>query len=133
MSPPPSQRSLEIETIQGVTQVTFVASRLLGEEALQALFKPIHSMVTEGGVRKLLLSFRNVEYLSSKALGQLVLLHKQMQAAGGRLILCNLNPNLIEIFKIASLDKALKLKEDAQAALEAFGITRDDRDTEGGE
>ena len=113
--------------------MTFVASRLLGEEALQALFEPIHSMVTEGGVRKLLLSFRNVEYLSSKALGQLVLLHKQMQAAGGRLILCNLNPNLIEIFKIASLDKALKLKEDAQAALEAFGITRDDRDTEGGE
>lgn len=130
MSAPTPQRFIKIKTVGDVTQVSFVSSRLLGEENVRATFEPIHNLVVEEGVQKLLLNFLNVEYLSSMALGRLVLLHKEIQASGGQLILCNLNPNLVEVFRLGNLDRTFNLKKDEEDAMGAFGVPVDQRGKE---
>ena len=87
--------------------------QIIGEQNLFGL-------VDEEGWRKILLNFGNVEYLSSAALGKLITLNKKLQAVGGKLILCNIDPQIFEVFEITKLDKFFKIVKEEQAALQAF-------------
>ena len=51
----------------------------------------------------LLLDFSNIEYLGSIELGTLITLRKRLNAAGGRLTLFNLNPQVYETFETTRL------------------------------
>jgi len=120
MSQPPRRRRLEVEDIGDVTVVNFVDKRILDEQNIQIIGEQLFSLVDEVGRRKLLLNFGNVEFLSSAALGKLIALHKKLQAVGGRLILCNIDPEIYEVFEITRLDKFFNIRKEEQAALQEF-------------
>src|SRR5205809_7518190 len=89
----PRRRRLEVEDIGGVTVVSFTDKKILDEQNIQIIGEQLFSLVDEQGKKKLLLNFGNVEYMSSAALGKLVTLYKKTQAAGGKLVLCNIHPD----------------------------------------
>jgi anti-sigma B factor antagonist len=120
MSQPPRRRRLEVEDIGDVTVVNFVDRRILDEQNIQVIGEQLFSLVDEVGRRKILLNFGNVEFLSSAALGKLIALHKKLQAVGGRLILCNIDPEIYEVFEITRLDRFFNIQKEEQAALQAF-------------
>jgi anti-sigma B factor antagonist len=120
MSSQPRRRRLEVEDIGDVTVVNFVDRKILDEQNIQIIGEQLFSLVDEAGRRKLLLNFGNVEYLSSAALGKLITLNKKVQASGGRLILCNIDPQIHEVFEITKLDKFFNIQKEEQAALQAF-------------
>src|SRR6516225_8103622 len=120
MSSQPRRRRLEVEHIGDVTVVNFVDRKILDEQNIQVIGDQLFSLVEQDGLRKLLLNFGNVEYLSSAALGKLITLNKKLQAAGGRLILCNIDPQIYEVFEITRLDKFFNIQKEEQAALQAF-------------
>ena len=120
MSTQPRRRRLEVEDIGDVTVVNFVDRRILDEQNIQIIGEQLFSLVDEVGRRKILLNFGNVEFLSSAALGKLIALHKKLQAVGGRLILCNIDPEIYEVFEITRLDKFFNIQKEEQAALQAF-------------
>ena len=120
MSSQPRRRRLEVEHIGDVTVVNFVDRKILDEQNIQIIGEQLFSLVDEEGLRKLLLNFGNVEYLSSAALGKLITLNKKLQAVGGRLILCNIDPRIHEVFEITKLDKFFNIQKEEQAALQAF-------------
>jgi anti-sigma B factor antagonist len=116
----PRRRRLEVEQIGDVTVVNFVDRKILDEQNIQVIGEQLFSLVDQEGMRKLLLNFGNVEYLSSAALGKLITLNKKLQAVGGRLILCNIDPQIHEVFEITKLDKFFNIQKEEQAALQAF-------------
>jgi anti-sigma B factor antagonist len=120
MSQPPRRRRLEVEDIGDVTVVNFVDRRILDEQNIQVIGDQLFSLVDEVGRRKILLNFGNVEFLSSAALGKLIALHKKLQAVGGRLVLCNIDPEIHEVFEITRLDKFFNIQKEEQAALQSF-------------
>ena len=123
MSQPPRRRRLEVEDIGDVTVVNFVDRRILDEQNIQIIGEQLFSLVDEVGRRKILLNFGNVEFLSSAALGKLITLNKKLMALkneGGQLILCNIDPQIHEVFEITKLDKFFKIMKEEQAALQAF-------------
>jgi len=120
MSQPPRRRRLEVEDIGDVTVVNFVDRRILDEQNIQIIGEQLFSLVDEVGRRKILLNFGNVEFLSSAALGKLIALHKKLQAVGGRLILCNIDPEIYEVFEITRLDRFFNIQKEEQTALQAF-------------
>ena len=120
MTPQPRRRRLEVEDIGDITVVNFVDKKILDEQNIQVIGEQLFSLVDEEGWRKILLNFSNVEYLSSAALGKLTTLNKKLQQAGGKLILCNIDPQIYEVFEITKLDKFFKIQKDEQAALQAF-------------
>ncbi|MGL4550553.1 MAG: STAS domain-containing protein [Gemmataceae bacterium] len=120
MSSPARRRRLEVENIGDVTVVNFVDRKILDEQNIQVIGEQLFSLVDEDGLKKILLNFSNVEYLSSAALGKLITLNKKLQGVGGKLILCNIDAQIHEVFEITKLDKFFKIKKEEQEALQAF-------------
>src|SRR5438067_10734462 len=120
MSAQPRRQRLEVEDIGDVTVVNFIDKKILDEQNIQLIGEQLFRLVDELGRRKLLLNFGNVEYMSSAALGKLITLNKKVQAAGGRLILCNIDPQIREVFEITKLDKLFDIRNEEQEALQMF-------------
>src|SRR2546422_8507154 len=120
MSQPPRRRRLEVEDIGDVTVVNFTDKKILDEQNIQLIGEQLFSLVDELGRRKLLLNFGNVEYLSSAALGKFITLNKKLASAGGKLILCNIAPQIYEVFEITKLNRLFKIEKEEQAALQGF-------------
>jgi anti-sigma B factor antagonist len=120
MSSPPRRRRLEVEDIGDVTVVNFTDRKILDEQNIQIIGEQLFSLVDEMGRRKVLLNFGNVEYLSSAALAKFITLNKKLQQVEGRLILCNIDPQIREVFEITKLNKLFTIHDEEQAALQAF-------------
>jgi anti-sigma B factor antagonist len=120
MSSQSRRRRLEVEDINDVTVVNFTDKKILDEQNIQIIGEQLFSLVDELGRRKLVLNFSNVEYLSSAALGKFITLNKKVNAAGGRLVLCNIDPQIYEVFEITKLNKLFNIQKEEQAALQAF-------------
>ena len=90
------------------------------EQNIQIIGEQLFELVDAEGKKKILLDFKNVDYLSSAALGKLITLNKKANTSGGKLVLCNIRPEIKEVFEITKLDKFFKIKEDEQVGLQAF-------------
>ena len=120
MSTQPRRRRLEVEDIGDVTVVNFTDKKILDEQNIQIIGEQLFSLVDELGRRKLILNFSNVEYLSSAALVKFITLNKKVNSACGRLVLCNIDPQIYEVFEITKLNKLFNIQKEEQAALQAF-------------
>jgi anti-sigma B factor antagonist len=120
MSSQPKRRRLEVEEIGDVTVVSFTDKKILDEQNIQVIGEQLFSLIDELGRKKILLNFGNVEYMSSAALGKLITLNKKVQGAGGKLVLCNIDANIREVFEITRLDKLFVIKGDEQDGLQVF-------------
>jgi len=119
-SQPPRRRRLEVEDIGDVTVVSFTDKKILDEQNIQIIGEQLFGLVDDSGRKKLLLNFSNVEYMSSAALGKLITLNKKIQGAGGKLVLCAIDPQIREVFEITKLDKLFVIRSDEQEALQMF-------------
>ena len=119
-SQPPRRRRLEVEDIGDVTVVSFTDRKILDEQNIQIIGEQLFGLVDESARKRLLLNFSNVEYMSSAALGKLITLNKKVQAAGGKLVLCNIIPQIKEVFEITKLDKLFVICGDEQEGLQKF-------------
>src|SRR5437868_4127970 len=90
MTSQPRRRRLEVEDIGDITVVNFVDKKILDEQNIQVIGEQLFSLVDELGRRKILLNFKNVEFLSSAALGKLITLNRKLQSTGGKLVLCEI-------------------------------------------
>jgi anti-sigma B factor antagonist len=120
MSSPPRRPRFEVEKLGDVTVVCLTDRKILVEQSIQAIGEQLENLVSEAGGKKLLLNFRNVEYMSSAVLGMLVMLNKKIRTAGGKLVMCNIDPQIREVFTITKLDKMFVIRGDEQEALQAF-------------
>ena len=120
MSVQPRRRRLEVEDIGEVTVVSFTDKKILDEQNIQVIGEQLFSLVDDLGRRKILLNFGNVEYLSSAALGKFITLNKKVAQASGKLVLCNIAPQIYEVFEITKLNRLFKIEKDEQTALQAF-------------
>ena len=113
-------RRLQTSENGGVTIVRFVDRKILDEANIQELGQELFQLIEEENRTSLLLNFTNVEFLSSAALGKLITLDKKVKAHSGRLKLCNIRPEIYEVFAITKLNKLFDIKDDEAAALAAF-------------
>jgi anti-sigma B factor antagonist len=115
-----SRKHLRLENIDGVTVVSFNDTKIVTEENIQEVGDQLYSLVEDDGYNKLLLNFGNVQYLSSAALGKLINLKKKVGAVKGKLKMCCIHPDLLEVFRITRLDQVFEIFADEQKALDKF-------------
>ena len=111
---------LNISEIGDVTVVRFVDRRIIDEAIIQEMGAELFGLVEKERRGSLLLSFENVEFLSSAALGKLITLDKKVKAQGGRLKLTSIRPEIYEVFTITKLDQLFDIKDNEASALAAF-------------
>ena len=110
---------LEVVEISSVTVARILVGSVVSEEVIQELRIELFSLIVKKHPCTLLLNFVNVEFLSSSALGMLVTLHNKVKAAGGKLTLCSIRPDIFEVFLLTNLNKLLDIfdGEEADAVL----------------
>ncbi len=115
-----SDRRLDIEEIDGVTVARFLEKKILDEANIDLIGKELFGLIDQDGRKQIVLDFDLVEYLSSAALGKLITMHKKVVTAQGRLVLCNIQKDILDVFKITQLHKVLTLCDDLDDALSQF-------------
>ena len=115
-----NRRHLRLENIDGVTVVSFVDTKIVTEENIQEVGDQLYSLVEDDGYKQILLNFGNVQYLSSAALGKLINLKKKVGAVQGKLKLCCIHPDLLEVFRITRLDQVFEIYPEEQTAIDKF-------------
>ncbi|HIE69448.1 MAG TPA: STAS domain-containing protein [Planctomycetes bacterium] len=93
-----SHRRLDLEDVGDVTVAKFIDKKILDESNIQLIGNQMFSLVEDDGKRKVLLDFSNVEYLSSAALGKLIVMDKKLKAAQGQLSMCAVRAEILEVF-----------------------------------
>jgi len=113
---------LRIQKQNDVGVVSFVTSRILDQSNVQQLGEEFDALVDDYELKKIVLNFENVSYMSSAVMGKLVGLLKKVKAAGGRLILCCIESGIYEIFEIMRFDKMFEIREtEDEAVIDLMG------------
>ena len=81
-------------------------------------FGSLMTQTIDGGARKILLDFSELEYLSSSGIRTIVDCQKQADAKKGMLVFCALNAQIKELFQVVQLDKVFKIYKTEFEALD---------------
>lgn len=83
-------------------------------------FKDLVLQEIESGSIRMIVSFKNVDYIDSSFLGALVAILKKLVPLKGKLALSDLNSDIINLFELTRLDKIFDLKDSLELALKEF-------------
>ena len=114
------QSHFTVREANTVNVVEFADRKILEELLIREIEDDLTSVVDCKDGVKLLISFKNVEHLSSAALGMLITLNKKVSEQGGMLKLSDISPQIYEVFKITQLNKLFSIHATAGEALSAF-------------
>ena len=115
--PDEAQGNLAITERNNVTVVEFQDRKILEEILITQLGEQLDQLIGSQFRVQLLLTFKNVEHLSSAALGMLITLHNKVKETQGRLMLSDINPQIYQVFEITKLDRLFEIHPTAQQAL----------------
>jgi anti-sigma B factor antagonist len=104
----------------GVTQIEFIDRNILDEANIQAIGEEIASIIDAQPTPKLLISFANVDHLSSAALGTLITINNKVRTRGGQLRLADIDPQIYEVFVITKLNKLFQIHDTSADAAKSF-------------
>lgn len=119
MAAQPGSR-LRVKQHNGVTQIEFIDRNILDEANIHQIGEEIAGLVDSAQAPKLLISFANVDHLSSAALGTLITINNRVKNRKGQLRLANIDPQIYEVFKITKLDKLFQIHDTTDAAMATF-------------
>lgn len=113
-------RRLEVNEVGDVTVVHFRDQKIIEDLGIQELGQELFQLVEVDNCRKMVLNFSAVDFLSSAALGKLITLDKKMKTKSGKLRLCNIRPEIYEVFAITRLNRLFDIKDEEADALAGF-------------
>ena len=116
----PEQGKMSIQTIQGITIVTFEDESILDPLQVQDIGEKLHQLIEQEDRQRLILDFHKVKILSSQMLGVLIGMLKRIRSDRGRIVICGMKPDLHKVFKITNLDKLFNFYDTEGHALRSF-------------
>jgi anti-sigma B factor antagonist len=117
---PESASRLSIQREGDVTVIRFNDRNILDEASIQAIGEEILRHVEASPGPRILIDFTHVDHLSSAALGTLITVNNKVRQKDGQLRLCNIDPQIYEVFVITKLNKLFQIHKSAQDAMGSF-------------
>ena len=117
----PSESRLRIRKQDSVVQIEFIDRNILDEGNIQMISEEISRLIDAETAPKLLISFANVDHLSSAALGALITINNKIRQKNGQLRLASIDPQIYEVFVITRLNKLFQIHESVDDAIKSFG------------
>lgn len=108
---------LRVSNREGVTRIEFVDRNILDEANIQQIGDEITEIIESADEPKVLISFENVDHLSSAALGTLITINSKVREKGGQLRLADIHKQIYEVFVITKLNKVFQIHETSDEAL----------------
>src|SRR5688500_19952386 len=89
--------------------VEFVQSKILDEANIADIGTRVGDVIDSEPRPRLLLDFRNVDHLSSAALGMLINANNRVREKNGELRLCDIKRQILEVLTIKKLVKLFRI------------------------
>lgn len=116
-----SYQRLDVSNVGNATVVRFVDRKILDAANIEQLGSELISLVDSQPEIRLVLDFSKVEFMSSAALGKLVKLEKKVKEKGGKVRLCNIRPEIFEVFQITNLHRVFGIHKSEADAIASLG------------
>lgn len=105
---------------RGVTRIEFLDRNILDEANIQQIGDEICRLIDSQAKPRVLIVFKNVDHLSSAALGTLITINNKVRSKNGQLRLAEIDPQIYEVFVITKLNKLFQIFDSADEALKSF-------------
>jgi anti-sigma B factor antagonist len=104
--------------VNGVAILDLAGRMTIGDNNM--LFRTSTQELVDKGARKVLLNLKEVDFVDSAGLGELVKAHTSLRKHGGQLKMTNLNDKVEKLFKLASLTQVFEIYGDEGSAIRSF-------------
>jgi anti-anti-sigma factor len=94
---------IRCRTDQGVLVIEIAERQVQGDDLADVMRKEFAQAADHHQARRVAVDFRQVEYLGSAGFRPLLHLLRKLRDQGGNMLLCNLRPNVAEVFHITRL------------------------------
>jgi len=111
---------IEVKKIADVTVATTLDMKLNDDLSIQEWGDQLIALLSDSACQKLLVSFERVLFMSSSALRALIALNKKARETKASLILCGIDDNIMEAFRITRLDSVFQIKKNEDEGVHAF-------------
>jgi len=118
-APTTSKAQYSVRNTEGVTIVDLRGKIAFGEG--NTLLRETISRIAAAGGRKVLLNLREVDFVDSSGIGELVRSHMALRKLEGHMKLSNLSKVVSELMQATSLNKVFEIYVDEESALNSFG------------
>jgi anti-sigma B factor antagonist len=118
----PIKPKIAVEYIDNAAIITFTDEKILEEKDIHALQESLMSVIEQAEHINLVLDFSKVNFLSSAVLGLLIRVSKKVYERDGKLVLCNINQKIYEIFKITRLNKIFDISKNLEEAISQLSV-----------
>lgn len=90
--------------------VAFLDRRILDRQQVETIGRELQSVVPRAVHNLLVLDFSGVSFISSAMITKLAALNKTCKEQDVKLKLCNVPPNILEVFEIANLNRLFDIE-----------------------
>jgi len=111
---------IDVTIEEGVHVIKFKDKKILDEATIQAIATELYSVVEEDGAKKVVISFKGNECYAPAALGILISMDIRVKAAKGKLRMCELPDNVIQLFGMIKLNELVDCYDTLAEALKDF-------------
>jgi len=118
--PETSTPVLIVNEKKGIHVCEFTSSRILDESNIAEIGDTLIRLVNGRQNPSILLDFSQVDHLSSAALGMLINVNNRLRQQNGKLRLCRIRPQILEVFAITKLNKLFRILATREEAFESF-------------
>ncbi|MDR3234819.1 MAG: STAS domain-containing protein [Planctomycetaceae bacterium] len=115
-----SQPRIEIKKVGDITIAVTLDMKLNDDLSIQEWGDQLIALLEDTACRKLLVSFERVLFMSSSALRALITLNKNAKESKAVLILCGIDDNIMEAFRITRLDSVFTIKANEDEGIKTF-------------
>jgi anti-sigma B factor antagonist len=109
-----------VETTAGIIVARFVDSQIVAEDVVHEVEEQLKELAETHAAADVLLSFHEVQFMSSTVLAMLLRFLRAVKVAGGRLKLCGINPLIMDVFKITRFDRLFEIHAEEWTAIDSF-------------
>jgi anti-anti-sigma factor len=112
--------SIETHNVDGILVAEFWESLRLDPAPVHDLRVHYEAHLKAQGRPDLVIDLSGVGFAGSAALGNFVALQRQVRSKGGRIVFCEVDPTVSEVFRASKLESLFEFVADRSAAIRAI-------------
>lgn len=108
---------LRVQNDDGVIRIEFVDRNILDEANIRQIEDEIKQIIDGEAKPRVIISFDNVDHLSSAALGSLITINSRVNEKSGQLRLAEIPESIYDVFVITKLERLFQIHPTCDEAM----------------
>jgi stage II sporulation protein AA (anti-sigma F factor antagonist) len=114
--------SLQIEMEQHRKALIVRLKGELDHHTAETVKARMEEAIKRGDSSHIILSLKDLTFMDSSGLGVILGRYKQITGKGGRMVVCDVEPDIYRLFEMSGLFKIVVMEADERAALSSLGV-----------